>query len=291
MELSIIIVSYKCKDQLRVTLGAVFASQVDFDYEVVVVDNDSGDGTVDMVKADFPKVILIENVNEGFSKGNNRGLKIAKGRYKLLLNPDTKVSVETFQVMRDFLASRKDVGIATCKLVKADGSLDPACMRGLPDPWNGLMKTLGISKLFPNLKITSGYNLTTKDINQETELGACSGAFMFVSPECYEKITFLDEEFFMYGEDIDYCKRAKDTGFKVWYYPKTTTIHFKGQTSRKNVGKALYEFHRAMWLYYRKHLAKKYPIILNYLVYVGIWSKYLLELFRNSLRSEKYVSK
>ena len=296
MDLSIIIVSYKCKEKLQVTLDAVFASRVDFDYEVLVVDNGSEDGTAEMIEEGYQnRLILIKNTNEGFSKANNRGLKVSEGAYKLLLNPDTKVSTDTLQVMMDFMKSdhsaSQRIGIGTCKLVKEDGSIDPACVRGLPNPANTLLRFTGLSLLFPKSKFTTGYNLTALNFDEEIELGSCSGAFMFISPECFAKVGLLDEQFFMYGEDIDYCKRALDSGFKVWYYPKTSTVHYKGQSSRKNVSKTLYEFHKVMWLYYRKHLMSQYPFFFSWIVYIGIWSRYLLQLSKNVIRKEVYVSK
>ena len=298
MKLSIIIVPYKCKDKLRVTLDAVYTSEVAFPYEVIIVDNDSQDGTVEMVEDEYltqqeigAKTTLIKNTNEGFAKGNNRGLKVSKGEYKLLLNPDTKVSPETLQVMVDFMESKPEVGMSTCKLIKGDGALDAACRRSLPDPWNGLMRVTGLSLLLPKSKLVSGYNLSHVDIDQEIEIGACVGAFTLVSPACYEKVGMLDEEFFMYGEDLDWYKRAHDAGFKIWYYPKTVTIHYKGMSTRKAPTRMLYYFHQTMWLYYRKHLKSHYPFLLNWLVYVGIWSRYVLQLTKNLFRKEAIVSK
>jgi GT2 family glycosyltransferase len=145
--------------------------------------------------------------------------------------------------------------------------------------------------LLPKSKLVSGYNLTHASIDEEMEIGACVGAFMFVSPACYAKIGLLDEQFFMYGEDLDWCKSASEAGFKIWYYPKAVCMHYKGQTSRKNPKKALYEFHNTMWQYYKKHLIHKYPAPLNWLVYVGIWSRYLLQLTKNMFRAEAVVSK
>lgn len=366
MKLSIIFVTYKCVDKFKVALDAVLASKVGFDYEIIIVDNDSQDGTVEMVeeeylnlrsqitrlleptehvgqefgmtdakssktisssvipeatsepasagyvesktlapqvqnsesvtsKANGVPITLIKNTNEGFAKGNNRGLKVAKGEYKLLLNPDTKVAPDALQIMMDFMESTKakelNIGISTCKLVKGDGKLDLACRRSLPDPWNSLMRVTGLSFLFPKSKVVSGYNLTNTSEDDEMEVGACVGAFMLISPQCFEAVGLLDEQFWMYGEDLDYCKSAGEKGFKVWYYPKTTTLHLKGQSSRKNSKQALFEFHNVMWKYYKKHLEKQYPFFLNWLVYVGIWARYVLQLTKNAFRKEAIVSK
>jgi GT2 family glycosyltransferase len=193
--------------------------------------------------------------------------------------------------MMDFMQSRPDVGIATCRLIKGDGTLDAASRRSLPDPWNGLMRVTGLSFLFPKSKMVAGYNLSHAPEDKEMEIGACVGAFMFVSPACFEKIGLLDEDFFMYGEDLDWCKRAHDAGFKVWYYPQTITVHFKGVSSRRAPWRMLYYFHQTMWVYYRKHLKSRYPFFLNWLVYVGIWARYVLQCTKNLLRKQAYVSK
>ncbi len=298
MDLSIITVPYKDKDKLRVTLDALFVSKTSYSYEVVIVDNDSGDGTIEMLEQEYlynsslsAKITLIKNTNEGFSKGNNRGIKIAKGQYVLLLNPDTKVAPETLQVMMDFMKQHSEVGIATCKLVRASGELDWAARRSFPDPTTAFYRLSGLSKLFPKSKKFASYNLTYKSVDEETEIDVCVGAFMLISPACLAAIKGFDEDFYMYGEDIDLCYRAKQAGFKIWYYPRTTTIHYKGQSSRKAPTRSLYAFHDAMWIFYKKHLAKKYNPLFNALVYLGIWLRYYQKLFFNFFRKEKFVSK
>lgn len=299
MKLSILIVPYRCREQLKVTLDAVYASRVDFEYEVIIIDNDPDfDGTRQMVENEFlnkpeikNKTIYIPNSsNVGFVKANNQALKISKGEYKLLLNPDTKVSPETFQVMMDFMESRPDVGIATCKLVRGNGQLDLACRRSFPDFWVAVFRMSGLSFLFPNNKRLAAYNLTYKNIDEETEIDTCSGAFTFVSPECYKKIQYLDEDFYMYNEDVDWCWRAKEAGFKVWYYPKTTTIHYKGVSSRQNPY-ALYAFHETMWIFYKKHLINRHSKLLVPIIWTGIWTRYWLKRTVNALRGQSIVSK
>lgn len=292
MKLSIIIVSFQCKDKLRVTLDAVFASQNFSDYEVIVVDNGSTDGTSEMVRKEYEnKIIFIQNTNEGFSKGNNRGIRVAGGEYLLLLNPDTKVAPDCLSVMMKFAESRPDIGIATCKLIRPDGSLDLACRRGLPNPWNSLVRQLHLSFLFPKSKVLTGYNLTHAPVDQDMAVGSCSGAFMLVSPKCLAAVGGLDEQFFMYGEDIDWCKRAGDAGFKVWYHAATTCVHYKGQSSKRAPKLALHAFYEAMWLYYKKHLATKYPAVLNWLVYLGIKFFYFSKLLTNLFKQSPVISK
>jgi GT2 family glycosyltransferase len=291
MDLSIIIVPYKVKDKLQVALDAVYASRTGYSHEVIIVDNGSHDGTVEMVEQDYPQAKLIKNTNEGFGKGNNRGIKVATGDYVLLLNGDTKVSPDTLQVMLDFMKGRPDVGISTCKLVKPDGELDWACRRSFPDPAVAFYRLSGLSKIFKKHKKIAAYNMTHKSVDEETEIDCCSGAFSLISRPCLDQIKGFDEDYFMYGEDIDLCYRAQAAGFKIWYYPKTTTIHYRGQSSRKTPQKSLYDFHDAMWIFYKKHLYRKYNPLFSALVYLGIWARYYQKLLFNAFRREKFVSR
>jgi GT2 family glycosyltransferase len=291
MDLSIIIVPHKNREVLQAALTAVYNSQTSYSYEVIVVDNDSRDGTVEMVEQDYPQATLIKNTNEGFGKGNNRGIKVAQGEYVLLLNPDTKIAPNTLQVMLGFMKARPDIGIATCKLVKANGELDWACRRSFPDPAVAFYRLSGLSKIFKRSKRFAAYNLTNKNVDEETEIDALAGAFALISRACLEAVKGFDEDFYMYGEDIDLCYRAQKAGFKIWYYPKTTTIHYKGQSSRKAPQRALYAFHDAMWIFYKKHLYQKYNRLFSALVYLGIWGRYYQKLLFNAFRREKFVSR
>lgn len=280
-------------------LNAVFASKVDFDYEVILLDNDSGDGTVEMVREEFlsrPEIakkltLIAEPVNHGFGIGNNMGIKRAKGEYILLLNSDAIVEPNVLQEMVDFMKSRSDVGIATCKLMKPNGDLDWACRRSEPDPWVSFFKLFGFQKLFPNSKMFARYNLLNKSIDEETEIDLCVGAFMIISPACLSVIKGFDEQFFMYGEDVDLCKRARDAGFKIWYYPKVTTLHHKGQSTKKTPERMIRAFYDTMWQYYKKHYITKYPTPFNWLVWVGTRLLLYKKLFVNYFKAEKVVSK
>lgn len=298
MDLSIIFVNYKDKQHLLDALEAVYTSIVNFELEAIVIDNDSQDDSLEAIRQRFfadqkraSITKLIPNINNGFVGGNNLGIEHATGAYTLLLNCDTKLSPETLQTMMDFMKSRPDVGISTCKLMKANGELDWACRRSFPDPWVSFFRLSGLSKLFPKSKTLAAYNLTYKSIDEETEIDACVGAFMFISPACLNAVKGFDTDYYMYGEDLDMCFRAKQAGFKVWYYPKTTTMHYKGQSSKRAPKRSLYAFHDAMWIFYRKHLYKKYPLPFSWLVYVGIWGRYYVKLLQNKLRKEAIVSK
>lgn len=300
MKLSIIIVPYRCPSDMRVTLNAVYASKVDFDFEVIIIDNGSKieQETSKIIKEEFlnnpeikKKTTYIENENTGFGRGNNLGMKMAKGDYVLLLNPDTKLNTNTLQIMVDFMKSRPDVGISTCKLVKANGELDWACRRSEPDPVVSFFRLFGFQKLFPKSKIFARYNLLNKSVDDETEIDACVGAFMLISRKCYAKVGGFDDKFFMYGEDLDLCRRTRDAGFKVWYYPKAVTIHYKGQSSKKEPSRNLYAFYDAMWIYYKKYYYQKYYRPFSWLVWVGTRVLLYFKLFLNLFRREKVVSR
>lgn len=296
MELSIIIVPYKCKDQLDVTLDAVYNSQVNFEYEVIIIDNDSKDGTVEMVKEKYlseperaAKTTLIENENVGFGIANNQGMKMAKGKYMLLLNPDTKVAQDNLQTMYDFMKTRPDIGIATCKLVRPNGEIDPASRRSEPNPKASFYRLSGLQFLFPSR--FGIYNALHINSAESHELEACSGAYMFMTRECFEKTNGFDENYFMYGEDLDLCRKARESGLKIWWHPVTTCVHYKGQSSGKAPQRSLYAFHDAMWIYYKKWYRSNHSSLFAGLIYAGIWGRYYWKSLRNLFRKKKFVSK
>jgi len=202
-------------------------------------------------------------------------------RYILLLNPDVEIARDTFDKMIAFMDNDSSVGIAGCRVVKSDGSLDRASRRSFPALQNSLRHFLGLS---------SDYNLDLPD-DHPAEVDSVMGAFLMIRSEVVDKIGLLDEAFFMYGEDLDWCYRAKQAGYKVMYAPVTTVVHHKGSSSRKLPKKALYEFHRAMFIFYDKHYAREHNFFINYLVKLAIGARYLFKSFLNSLRRDKYVSR
>src|SRR6266404_8838652 len=231
MDLSIIILAYKSKQHLEALLPSIWQSEdVGFGQEIgrrysaelIIVDNGSNDGTIEELRITNyelrgqsairnPQLQLIQNSNTGFAAGNNIGIRQASGKYILLLNPDTKVEPDTFKTMLDFMDSRSDIGIAGCKIIKPDGKLDLACRRRFPNPWNSFLRIFGISN--------KNYNMLDTDENVSQEVDSVMGAFLLIRKSVIDKIGLLDEKFFMYGEDLDWCWRCKEAGFKVWYYP------------------------------------------------------------------------
>jgi GT2 family glycosyltransferase len=288
VDLSILIVNYNTRDLTLGCLKSVFASSTRYTYEVILIDNASRDRTVEAVEELYPQVRLIRNTdNVGFSRANNQGIKAARGRYVLLLNSDTVIQPDTLDVMLRFMDEHPEVGASGCKIVLPDGSLDKACKRGFPTPSASFYYAFGFSRLFPNVPRFNQYQLGYLDPDREYPVDCLVGAFMLVRREAIEQVGMLDEEFFMYGEDIDWCYRLKEAGWVNYYYPRTHIVHYKGASSRKKPYKIIYEFHRAMVLFHRKHYRNRYPWYVNGCVYCGIAMKFMFSLLRNKLRGAR----
>lgn len=291
MELSIIIVNHNTRNLLRNCLKSVYFCRSRYQFDVWVVDNASFDGSGEMVRKDFPQVNLITNgENMGYTKANNMVLKKNASRFVLLLNPDVVVSPDTLDKVIDYMEGNSLIGIAGCKVVKPDGKLDLACRRSFPNPVNSFFRLSGLSFLFPKSRLAS-YNLTYLPEDEIAEVDSVMGAFLMIRREVIEKIGLLDEDFFMYGEDLDWCYRAKAAGYKVVYAPITSVVHHKGSASRQSSQKALLEFHRAMQIFYNKYYRQQYGFIASLFVYFGIWLRYLAKSVQNLFRRDKVVSK
>lgn len=284
MDLSILIVNYNTRQLTLDCLRSVYDSETVYSYEVIVVDNASRDGSVEAIQAEYPEVVLIANQeNTGFAKANNQGMAIAKGRYVLLLNSDTVVQPDTFQIMVSYMDEHPELGASGCKVILPDGSLDKACRRGFPTPSASFYYAFGFSKLFPNHPRFNQYQLGFLDPNETYPVDCLVGAFMLVRQETIRQVGGLDETFFMYGEDVDWCYRIKQAGYGIHYHPATYIVHYKGASSRRKPFKIIYEFHRAMWVFHRKHYVRNYSWVTNAAVYCGIALKFLLSLAKNKL--------
>jgi hypothetical protein len=260
MEVSVIIVNYNVRQFLENALTSIRRAMEGLEGEVIVVDNASDDGSTEMVKAKFPDVILIENRrNLGFAASNNIALRRARGKYLLLINPDTIVQEDTLRVMLAFFAETPDAGLAGCKILNPDGSLQLACRRTYPTPWVAFTKTFGLSSLFPGSRLFGKYNLTFLNENETYPVDAVSGSFMMVTREVLEAVGGLDESFFMYGEDLDWCYRVTQAGFKVYYVHGTKIVHYKGESTRRSDIDELKHFYGAMQLFVGKHFAGSRP--------------------------------
>ncbi|MCS7178166.1 MAG: glycosyltransferase family 2 protein [Anaerolineae bacterium] len=286
-DLGIVIVNYNTRDLLRACLRTVYASQGAFTFEVCVVDNGSADGSGKMVEAEFPQVHRILNPdNRGYPVANNQGLRLLgfpdgvhAPRYALLLNPDTELPPDALAKMLAFLDAHPEAGVAGPKLIRQDGSLDLACRRSFPSPEVSFYRFSGLARLFPRSRRFGRYNLTYLDPDEMAEVDSVVGAFMMVRREAIAQVGLLDEEFFMYGEDLDWCYRIKAAGWKVYYNPEVTVLHIKRAASTRNP-RAQVEFWRAMDRFYRKHYAAQTPWLLHVLILAAIRTRTQLERMR-----------
>ena len=255
MELSVVIVSYNVSSFLDQALTTLEDSARGIEHEIFVVDNASSDDSVAMVKSKHPSASVIENKdNVGFARANNQALKKVSGRFVLLLNPDTVLRQDTLKTMIDFFESNPETGTAGCKVINPDGSLQLACRRGFPTPGVAFFKMVGLSNLFPKSKTFGAYNLTYLDPDAVAEVDAVSGSFLMLKREVLDTVGFLDEDFFMYGEDLDFCYRIKQAGWKIHYVPLTEIIHFKGESTKTvPTMKSIHTFYDAMQIFVKKH--------------------------------------
>ena len=261
IDLSIIIVNYNVKEFLLNLLESIQHASHNISTEIIVVDNNSNDGSIQAVKLKYPSVITIENEeNIGFGKANNQALEICTGKYILLINPDTLVRENTFEKMIKFLENNPNVGLAGCKVLNPDGSLQLPCRRSFPKPWVSFTKVIGLSKLFPKSKLFAKYNLTYLDENQTYEVDAVSGSFMMLTRESYNKTKGFDPVFFMYGEDLDLCFRVQENGYKVYYFSETEIIHYKGESTKRSTIDETRIFYDAMHLFVRKHFSNSFIV-------------------------------
>ncbi len=286
MKLSIIVVNYNTFELTRNTLRSVFEKRYPWEYEIILVDNASKDNSIASLAECFQKEveegklhIIINDDNLGFSKANNIGIRASMGQYVLLLNSDTKVIGDCLEVCVKQMEEDSSIGALGCRVVLTDGQLDHACKRGFPTPRASLYYFLKLHK--KNSEKYGRYNASHLLEHEVGEVDSLTGAFMMMDRGVLEKVGFLDEDFFMYGEDIDLCYRIKERGYRILYYPKAQIIHYKGGSSKKRRTKVIYDFHNAMWIFYRKHYRTKYPFYVTGIVYSGIWTKYFFELVKN----------
>jgi len=243
----------------------VQAAITNLEAEIIVVDNHSPDDSCTMVKSLFPEVVLIENkVNYGFSKGNNQGVDKARGEYVCILNPDVVVAEDTFELLLDFAESQSNLGIIGCRLVDGSGKFLPESKRNIPFPKIALKKLLGYPKDYYANHIG------------EFEIGKSPifvGAFMLMKKDVFNQVNGFDEDYFMYGEDIDLSHRIHKLGYDNIYMGGTTVIHFKGESTLRDKNQAE-RFYGAMQVFYKKHFRSNF--LFSAMVWTGIWLAYLI---------------
>lgn len=292
-ELSIIIVNY---NTAKLTVEAVASIEKSYptevasgQYEIFVSDNNSPDNSVEALNA-YKKQskikyfhILDNKKNLGFSKGNNIAIQKSKGKFVLILNPDTVMRAKTLPTLIAFYIAHQDAGIVTCKVEIPSGGIDEASHRGFPTPWNAICHFSGLERLFPHNRLFAGYTQGWKDFTTIHTVDACVGAFMLISRKVGEEVNWFDEDYFFYGEDLDLCYKIREKGYNIYYVPTVSILHYGGVSSgikkhsqqittanieiKTRVQNARFE---AMRIFYKKHYMKKYPRPLTLLVMKGI---------------------
>lgn len=275
-DLEIIILNYNAQFWLKKTLSTLKEQYLDktkYTVEVTVVDNASQDDSVKMLKKDFPWVKVLESGgNIGFAAGNNLALKETKSRYVMLLNSDVESTKDShFDEVIEYLDEHTQVAVITPLILLANGMIDWACHRGEPDIWASFTYFTGLEKHFKGNKRFGQYHQTYKDLRSIHEIDACSGAAMIVRTSAMKEVGYLDETFFMYAEDLDWCKRFKDAGYQIVFYPNVTVIHHKYKSgissiSRETAAKTRNYFYETMLQYYDKHYQNRYPTWVRWLV-------------------------
>ncbi len=272
MKLSVIIVNYNVQHFLEQCLHSVRKASKNVSTEIFVVDNNSVDGSIPMLKSKFSEVQLIENKkNTGFSFANNQAIKIAKGEYILLLNPDTVVEEDTFEKIVAFMDSQPDAGGLGVKMLDGKAKFLPESKRGLPTPMVAFYKMIGLSKIFPKSKTFGRYHLGFLDEDKIHEVEILSGAFMLLRKTVLDKVGLLDEAFFMYGEDIDLSYRIILGGYKNYYFPETRIIHYKGESTKKSSINYVFVFYKAMVLFAQKHFSQNNAQLFSVLINIAIY--------------------
>lgn len=270
-DISIVIVNYNVKDFLLQCLKSIDQASGGFMVETIVVDNNSGDGSVEYLQPLFPDVKFIKLVkNIGFAKANNKGFELATGKYILILNPDTILAGNTLQVMYNYMETHDETGIAGCKVLNHDGSFQVACRRGFPTPWASFSKLFGLQRLFPRSKLFAQYNQTYKSTDETYYVDALIGAFMFARKSVIDELNGFDPGYFMYGEDLDLCYRANKAGWKIAYVHDTSIIHYKGESTKRSSINELKHFYEAMLIFSTKHYSKSriFLLVLRFGIFI-----------------------
>mgnify|MGYP006268922383 FL=1 len=286
VRLSVVIVSYNVRYFLEQALQAVMRAAEGLPVEVFVVDNNSQDDSVAMVRRAFPSVQLIANAdNPGFSKANNQAIRRAKGEYVLLLNPDTVIAEDTFRVCLDFMDAHPEAGGLGVRMIDGSGAFLPESKRGFPSPWVALSKTVGLSRVFPQSPLFNRYHLGYLPEHEIHAIEVLAGAFMWLRRSVLDDIGLLDESFFMYGEDIDLSYRIVQAGYQNYYLPETTIIHYKGESTKKGSLNYVRVFYQAMIIFARKHFSERKARFFVAMLQVGIYLRALLTVLGNAFRA------
>ena len=284
MKLSVVIVNYNVKHFLEQCLCSVFKAVGKIpSAEVIVVDNASSDGSVEYIRERFPNVNLIaSDKNLGFARANNMAVRQSNGEYVLLLNPDTIVAENTFQQFVDFMDKHPEAGACGAYMLHTDGTFALESRRGLPTPFVAFCKMSGLTSLFPESRLFGRYYMRYLNENEVNPIEIVSGAYMFLRREALDKVGLLDEDFFMYGEDIDLSYRILKGGYQNYFLP-SPILHYKGESTKKSSYRYTHTFYQAMQLFFKKHYSH-YSVLVSFPICLAIWGRALLAYVGNQFR-------
>lgn len=287
IDISVIIVNYNVRELLEDCINSVVSSSVGLNVEIIIVDNNSYDGSINKIRTkytDSSNIKIIENKsNVGFAKANNIGAREARGEYLLILNPDTLLREDTLKKCLEFYKSDKSIGVLGCKLVLPNGKLDLACRRSFPHPSVALYRIFGLSRIFPNNRTFGRYNLTYLDENSSYEVDSICGAFMMIRKDIFDCVNGFDEDYFMYGEDLDLCYKIKKSEHKVFYFAGTSIIHYKGESTKKSSMSYVSNFYGAMRIFVQKNLHQR-SILLNSIIRLVIFYRAFLSYIKRLVK-------
>jgi len=269
--ISIVIVNYKVPQCLIEAMHSIRLAKYYDRCEVIIIDNASGDNSKEMVTSLFREVQWIQlKSNIGFGKACNIGAEAARGRYLLLLNPDTVISPNTLESAVDFMESHPKAGLMGPKILNPDGTLQLSCRRSVPTPSIAFYYFAGLSHIFPKSRRFGRYHLTYMDEDETAQVDVISGSFMFMRRELFNEIGGFDKRFFMYGEDIDFCYRIIKAGHEVWYYPEVKIVHRKGKSSSKRLIRSRLDFYEAMFIFSSKYRREQKTFFPGWMLWVGV---------------------
>ncbi len=274
VDISIVIVNYKVKEYISNLLSSIEKARHNYSLEIFVVDNDSGDDSIEYLQSRYPDVHYIANTeNIGFGRANNQAINQAKGKYTLIINPDTLVSEDTLTVLVDHMENNDTCGAAGCKILNPDGTFAPESRRSVPTIWSAACRVFGLDNLFPNSKLFGQYYLSWLPVDEVAKVPVLSGSFMFWRTDVLKQIGGFDERFFMYGEDIDLCYQIRNTGYHIDYVPGTSIIHYKGESTKKGDLRYIKLFNKALYQFYEKNYSTRYSVLFKVLIYLAVLMK------------------
>lgn len=280
-DISIVIVNWNGKDLLLRCLESLTERVTSKDIEIIVVDNASCDGSAEAVRQSYPEVKLIRNgKNEGFARGNNIGIAVSDGKYVCLINSDVLVLKDCLENLYAFMESHPSAGISGPQVLNPDMTIQYSCRR-FPSLWNNFCFAFGLARRFPNRKFFSGEQMSFFAHEKVMLVDALSGCFLMVRREAMERVGLLDEKFFIYCEDIDWCKRFRSIGWEIIFNPKAKAIHYGGASSRREPVRFSREKQRAILKYWEKHHSR----VENVLIYFILFNHHFLRLLSGKILS------